>query len=74
MNPIKEFFKRKAAERKFKTAGPAHKLDDAGSSSNKSSSSQRKQNASREAERAAAAAALERIEQQKQPNLNWLVY
>jgi len=79
MNPIKEFFKRKAAERKFKTAGPAHKLDDSGTSSKRGSSSQkgnsaqqqRKQNASREAERAAAAAALERMEQQKQTSLNW---
>jgi UBX domain-containing protein 6 len=76
MNPIKEFFKRKAAERKFKAAGPAQKLDNAATSSKKDSSGQIKgktaqqHRVSREAERAAAAA-LERIEQQKPTNLNW---
>lgn len=79
MNPIKEFFKRKAAERKFKTAGPAHKLNESASSKGSSQPSHNVQSShshkvSREAERAGAAA-LERIQQQQQQsNLNWLVF
>lgn len=77
MNPIKEWFKKKASDKKFKSAGPAHKLSGCSTSSaSNEATSHKKQSSeqhriSKEAERAAAAA-LERVKQQKQTtDPNW---
>lgn len=75
MNPIKEFFKRKATEKQFKKAGPAHKLSESASAPKEKGSSHKGQSSqqhkvSKERERAAEAA-LQRVQQQKQPELNW---
>lgn len=77
MNVIKELFKKRAAEKKFKSAGPAHTLSESASSSKDKGTSKKKQCShqrvpNQETERAAAAA-LERVQQQKQPELNWYV-
>ncbi|XP_054710322.1 UBX domain-containing protein 6-like [Uloborus diversus] len=76
MNPIKEFFRKKASERKFKTAGPGHKLNESTSHStgrekpSQSSSSARGPTQFSEGAQRAGAAALARIEQ-KQNTVNW---
>ncbi|KAG8179717.1 hypothetical protein JTE90_006622 [Oedothorax gibbosus] len=73
MSAIKEFFKKKKSEIKFRTAGPGHRLDQSGASSsgqNQPVTAQPTRQQFSEEARKAGAAALARVEQ-KQQNTNW---
>lgn len=76
MSAIKEFFKKKKAEMKFKSAGPGHRLDQSSSSSSGRqqavTTQPSRQNLSEEAKRARDAA-LARVENRQQTT-NWLVW
>lgn len=76
MSKILEYFKRK---KQFRKAGPGHRLNETAPPPEKNEKSLQKPRSSgqpgisKERERAAAAA-LERVQQQNQPALNWQVH